>query len=651
MIEEKVMRIAVVANCQGEGIASALQALNPGFEAKFVITTDIHNGSVSLDDLLSSNDAVIAQRNSIDHYDNHHSTPIYTFPNIGFDGYHPDITFLRGIKRGESAIQAVTSDMVIYHSAIAFFCYQYDISVDQTLNHYNHYVMSRLGYADRWNQARDALLAEGEAAGMPLSAELHRWAAQGSFMFSNNHPHIRVLVDIARRIMERMNVPVINQNVTDYLPDALKAMPVWPIYPPVATRLGLKGDYVFKRHEPHGLISLRSFVESSFRIYDQYEKNSLESLMLTPTEIAARLYPDPPVKVPTGNPYKDIDSRQFWKNAVTSVEVDALDPVFETKFYINKTDKVATAGSCFAQHIARTLEKSGFNYFVPESAPDGLGEQAAHQQNYGVFSARYGNIYTVRQLVQLLDRVSGQFVPDENYWLRKDGALVDPFRPQIEPAGFVDVQALQASRETHFAAVRAMFEQMDVFVFTLGLTEGWRSKVDGAVFPLAPGVAGGAPDLDRYEFVNFTAEEVTSDLFRAIDLIRTINPACRIILTVSPVPLIATYEPRHALVSTTYSKSVLRVAAQQVADTLRDVDYFGSFEIITGAYNRGTYFEDDLRSVREEGVSHVMKIFMQNYTNGSVRGPGQTIDAMPVITVKPNALFDVVCDEESIANF
>ena len=39
-----------------------------------------------------------------------------------------------------------------------------------------------------------------------------------------------------------------------------------------------------------------------------------------------------------------------------------------------------------------------------------------------------------------------------------------------------------------------MFEQSEIFIFTLGLTEAWRSKKDGAVFPLAPGVSAGSFD-------------------------------------------------------------------------------------------------------------------------------------------------------------
>lgn len=643
------MRVAVVANCQGEGVAAALRALNPGFDASFTITTAVQNGTADIQEIFANSDFVFAHKNAVPAVPAGQEHKLKLFPTIAFDGFHPDISFIRGKKKGSDKIETVNTDMVIYHSSIAFFGYFYGLSVDETLQHYNHYVMSRLGYADRWVAARDALLAEGDAVGMPLSAEFQAWTANGCFMYSNNHPHLRVLVDIARRLMASLGIPVVNQNVTDYLHDALRAMPIWPIYPPIAEKLGLRGDYSFKRHDPHGLMTLREFVERSYATYDEYEKDSLESLMSSPGEMAELLYASPNEQI-AGNPYKNADKRQFWKNSVASVEMSDLDPVFATKFNIGTADKVATAGSCFAQHIARTLAKSGFDYYVPESAPSEIDKSEAFARNFGVFSARYGNIYTVRQLVQLIDRAYGRFTPDEQYWTRKDGALVDPFRPQIEPDGFTDLDALTASRDTHFAAVRAMLENMNVFVFTLGLTEGWRSKVDGAVFPLAPGVAGGELDFDRYEFVNFTAEEVTSDLLKAIDMVRAINPTCRVILTVSPVPLIATYEPQHALVSTTYSKSVLRIAAQRASAMLRNVDYFGSYEIITGSYNRGAYFHDDLRSVTDEGVAHVMGVFMKNYTGAENQARPQT-EETGAAAPRSSKLFDIVCDEEAIANF
>ncbi len=318
-----------------------------------------------------------------------------------------------------------------------------------------------------------------------------------------------------------------------------------------------------------------------------------------------------------------------------------VDPVTTPLFTVERTDQVATAGSCFAQHLSRTLKSHGFTYFVAEQAPV-LTAEEAQRRNYGVFSARYGNLYTARQLLQLFDRAYGQFRPCDELWRRPDHRLVDPFRPQIEPEGFASAEALEASRAEHFAAVRRMLETLDVLVFTFGLTEAWRSRADGAILPLAPGVAGGEMDPSRYEFVNFTVADVVSDMQSFIARLRSVNSRAKLLLTVSPVPLVATYERRHVLVSNTYSKAVLRAAAGEICRAHTLCDYFPSFEIITGNHARGSYFEDDLRSVRPEGVEHVMRVFMRHYSHGPASGRN------PDLLRELTALNEVVCDEEAL---
>jgi hypothetical protein len=78
-----------------------------------------------------------------------------------------------------------------------------------------------------------------------------------------------------------------------------------------------------------------------------------------------------------------------------------LDPM--TRSYLIRPDeRIATMGSCFAQHLAHHITSIGLNYYVEEKAPAGIGESEARAANYGVFSARYGNIYTVRQALQLI---------------------------------------------------------------------------------------------------------------------------------------------------------------------------------------------------------------------------------------------------------
>ena len=155
-----------------------------------------------------------------------------------------------------------------------------------------------------------------------------------------------------------------------------------------------------------------------------------------------------------------------------------------------------------------------------------------------------------------------------------------------------------------------MFIDLDIFVFTMGLTESWRDKRDGTVYPVCPGCGAGQYDPDKYEFYNETVFDATRNMEEFLGLLKSVNQDAKVILTVSPVPLIATFEEKSALQATTYSKSVLRVAADELERSHDYVAYFSSFEIISG-----TYYEADLRSVRPEGVAHVMGLFMQHYTN------------------------------------
>jgi hypothetical protein len=317
------------------------------------------------------------------------------------------------------------------------------------------------------------------------------------------------------------------------------------------------------------------------------------------------------------HPYKNLPDKAFWKRAVAAPARADVDPVGVFDLRITRETKVATAGSCFAQHIARYLRDSGYNYYVAEPGHPIVPASIRTKNSYGLYSARYGNIYTARQLWQLFQRAYNSFTPAENVWKEGEDVFLDPFRPTTQPGGYVSEDELAADRRQHLAAVREMFENLDVFVFTLGLTECWRSKEDGAVFPLCPGVEGGSFDATHYEFYNQTVEDVVDDLTSFRDALATVNPRASIVFTVSPVPLVATAQPGESVLSaTTYSKSVLRVAAETMRRRFKNVHYFPSYEIITGAFNRGAYYAGDLRNVVENGVGHVMRLFMAHATGG-----------------------------------
>jgi hypothetical protein len=355
------------------------------------------------------------------------------------------------------------------------------------------------------------------------------------------------------------------------------------------------------------------------------------------------------------HPYSNLPAHAYWRHAVARVPAAQIDPVVEPRFRFGARDKVVTAGSCFAQHIGRYLASSGCNFLTTETPHPFLSDKAAEALNYGVYSARYGNVYTSRQLVQLFDRAYGRFAPRENYWVEASGVVIDPFRPQIQPAGFNSIRELDIDRERHFASVREAFETLDIFVFTLGLTEAWRSRADGAVFPLCPGVAGGEFAQQAHEFVNFNVDEVVSDMTAFLERLRGVNSRARVILTVSPVPLVATAERRHVMVSTVCSKSILRVACDILERGASNIAYFPSYEIVAGGFSGADYFAADRRSVTAEGVAHVMTVFERHFVRRGVIGAALRKTVSALSTASPptesdivSAAMRVVCDEEAL---
>lgn len=346
------------------------------------------------------------------------------------------------------------------------------------------------------------------------------------------------------------------------------------------------------------------------------------------------------------NPYRSLPDGAYWRRSVAAAGAE-VDPLVGDFPRIARTDKVATAGSCFAQHVARHLAASGFNYLVTEQAHPIVDAEEARAAGYGLYTARYGNIYTTRQLVQLVDRAFGRFAPVEDMWIAADGnGVVDPFRPTVQPGGFSSEAEMRADRAQHLGHVRTALETLDVMVFTLGLTEGWESVIDGAAFPLCPGVAGGAFDPAKHRFSNLRTAEVRADLGAFVERLRVVNPTARLILTVSPVPLAATASAQHVLPATVYSKSVLRAAAQEAAEDLDGVFYFPSYEIITGPQARGRFFAEDLREVTEDGVAHVMRIFLRHAAGEEAAASAMAASTAPDgFTADISHWVETMCDE------
>ena len=106
--------------------------------------------------------------------------------------------------------------------------------------------------------------------------------------------------------------------------------------------------------------------------------------------------------------------------------------------------------------------------------------------------------------------------------------------------------------------------------------------------------------------------EVVEDMVKAFSIIKCLNPVARFVLTVSPVPLVATATTEHVVTATILSKSILRVAASEVCRIMSDVKYFPAYEIVTGPQAVTSSFEDNRRDVTKIAIDEVMNALIDN---------------------------------------
>jgi hypothetical protein len=344
------------------------------------------------------------------------------------------------------------------------------------------------------------------------------------------------------------------------------------------------------------------------------------------------------------SPFSGLPDDCFWRRYIGG-GLRAKKPLFR----LNPQEKIMTAGSCFARRVAAYLMSQGCNVLIKEDLHPLFYNIESHtfafdqkhfasqrdrlreKYNYGIFTCRYDDMYHSGHLNQILKRAFGYFTPQEDIWLRSDGKFVDAFRAKINPDGYASRQELIQDRKYHLKCVQEAFTEMNTLIFTFGLTEAWKSKIDGAYYPIAPGVVAGSFDPSSHEFVNLTVSEIVREFQEFSRLLRKINPKSKIILTVSPTPIIATAQADwNVLEASFYAKSALRAACEEIRQTVPLVSYFPSYEMVmAGVFKGDNNFCEDVRTPSPEAIKLVMEHFLNSYFEGSSQGVVQERKAPP----------------------
>lgn len=239
---------------------------------------------------------------------------------------------------------------------------------------------------------------------------------------------------------------------------------------------------------------------------------------------------------------------------------------------LNKDSGIIAFGSCFASEIRRYLTLRNFNVLTK------AGKSYITQMGDGIV-----NTFSI---LQQFEWAWENKVPLGSYW---HGYSAESF-------GYDESIRLET---------KALFDAADCFIITLGLSEIWYDEVTNEVFWRA--VPKKSFDESRHKFRISTVEENYNNLIKIHRLIREHRPQASIVVTLSPIPLTATFRPISCVAANSVSKAILRVAVDSLLQEVssdKNCFYFPSYEIVTCLFQH-PWLED-----RRHVYRHVLNLNM-----------------------------------------
>ena len=305
---------------------------------------------------------------------------------------------------------------------------------------------------------------------------------------------------------------------------------------------------------------------------------------------------------------------QVWPGSFENPPVDGNFPAPEAgRFTISPSTPIASMGSCFAREIKRRLIQRDYNYITEETYhPASLHASAAWER-----------VYSTHCMRQIFEYTFEQWNPDLRWWLAPESKKIqDPYRRVVL---YENLREAEADFEQHRIHSRRALEKAEVLILTLGLTEIWQDTIDGAVIslPAGPYVQEGG-DMSRYRFRVSRYGENLENLERIHEIMASRNPDCKILITLSPVNLWATFRQDIDVISASCnSKATLRAAADEFTVHHENVFYFPAFEMATlyQPLSGQTYFCEGRQNfhVNKPTVKFIMQHFFEFF---SAQEPG-----------------------------
>jgi len=252
---------------------------------------------------------------------------------------------------------------------------------------------------------------------------------------------------------------------------------------------------------------------------------------------------------------------------------------------INLKDKIFTTGSCFSHAIGKKLLETKFNTLV------------------NPFGVSY-NPHSIHKVLRYV--LHNQIVADHTYLAHQELIANYDFH-----STFSQIKKSDIEKKIKEVIVTSHYFLKEV---------GWTFITYGSAWVYERNDTGEiVSNCHKMPASNFkksllSQKKVLESFEEFYRDLKTFNPGCKIILTVSPVRHIKDTLPLNSV-----SKSVLRLACQTITEIHPDVLYFPSYEIMLDDLRDYRFYKPDMIHPSEEAEEYIWNKFSECYFDNQTK--------------------------------
>ncbi len=246
---------------------------------------------------------------------------------------------------------------------------------------------------------------------------------------------------------------------------------------------------------------------------------------------------------------------------------------------IGLKDTILTIGSCFADEIGSRLTENKFDSW----------------------NNRFGTVYNPTSIhCLLLLALENKLPSSESYLHNEEVHFNYNFHSSLSA---LNQQELENKVKTSIANANEFLKNTNRIIITYGTAFVYRLKNNNEI----------VANCHKIPSSNFTKSllresEVIESFQIFYSKLKSINPDCKIILTVSPVRHL-----KDTLELNSVSKSILRLSCHSIVNQFSDVEYFPAYEILLDDLRDYRFYKTDRLHPTEEAVEYIWEKFIATY--------------------------------------